>query len=421
MTQTGTRDPKLAGTSFGMLKGSKCGFYNGDKRVAAVPQVELKFWIPFFVHLLGNKSPLKGGEAAELGRCFAVPIHAVNEKNSSEVEGLRYRIEEVRNGRRALEVQRRKLILDGKGIAIGNISFGETSGGRWTITSDAGGCFRVAPEIMLNLASMVLRDEWVKENFPEYHVDWLPSLRPDLWEGDQPKRDLRELREFPDDIWEQPARPEEIRASVAGGEKSKPSAPVSVSLDQQPKPSEGGDSELLRALLNVEKYLPNLGKKPGLGVLAEPLGSLVASAVQALKTLGIQPAPDGVPAAMLDQQAELLFKKHEALLRERLQAEVAKAEEAKRLADANIESFKVLAATTAKEVTQAEAQRSVYEQEKREWDQLVLDQTNDLSRREDELKEAQRKLDEDRVLLDAARTASARDLLKAMNRKKSEE
>lgn len=418
MTQTGTKDPKLAGTSFGMLGNGKCGFYSGEKRRVSVPQVELKYWVVFFVHLLGNKSPLRSAEASELGKCFTVPIHTVNENNSQEVAGLRQKIEEARNGRQALEVERRKLILDGEGISIGNISFYKGTGDRWTISIDAGSNFRVAPEIMLNLGCMVLRDEWVKQNHPQYHVDWLPSLRPELWEGDQPKRQLLELRQFPDDIWEQPARPQEIRASVAGGERSKPSTPVSTSLDQRPKPSEDGDSQLLRALLNVERHLSNLGKKPELEFLVGPLGSLVASAVQVLKGLGVQPVPDGVSAVMLDQQAELLFKKHEALLRERLQAEIAKAEEAKRIADTHIQSLKTLAATTAKEVEESEAQRAAHEREKKEWSQLVEDQTQDLSRREDELKEAQAKLVDEQVRLEKAQEASARDLLKSLKKSK---
>ncbi len=416
MTQANVRDLKFMGHSFGLLKNGKFGFFIGERKAAKAPPAPLEGWIIFFVHLLGARSPLRAEPSTKLVECFGLPIHTINTQVEVEVQTLRAKIEAARNGRGVLVPQQRRLLVDGKDIAVGSITFGKVDGGRWTLSSDSGGPFKAGPEVLLNIASIVLRDEWVRMHLPAYHVPWAPSVRPEYWEGDQPQRQLLGLETFPDEIWEQPSS--NAPSGDDSGEKLKTSTPTSVAQPSVPaatEPRQDRAAKLLRALLDVDKFSQGNQEGP-MAVLMAPLVSMVHAAAKALTEAGVQPAPEGVSAAALDQQAELLFEKHAEILRTRLQDEIAKAEKAKTIANAHIESLKTLAAQTEAQVQEVDQQREALTEEREEWEQLVRDQTDELSQREAALKASQEKLAQDQANLQQAQAASARDLLKNLKK-----
>jgi DNA repair exonuclease SbcCD ATPase subunit len=405
MTQTQARDLKLEGYSFGSVKGEKFGFYLGqDKKATKAPTAPLTSWIIFFIHLLGARSPIKV-EGNGLMESLALPMNTINPNSKDELRALAQKLEAARKGRPSLAPQQRSLLNHGKDVVLGNLTFRKVDGNRWTLSTDHGGPLKVGPEIILALACIALRDEWVRENLPSYHVPWAPSLRPEYWEGDQPARSLLETRELPDDIWEQPLGD----ATVA----KPPVSPTDNVVTPKEPARQDGAANLLRALLNVEK-LSSSDQPVPLALLITPLVAMLQAAAKALTDAGVQPAPDGVSTAELDQQAELLFAKHAGILRILLQEQIAKATEAKELAETHIANLKALASEIEAQSQKVEQERQALKEDQEEWDQLMQSETETLDRREADLKERENGLSEGEAALQKAQAASAKDLLKSL-------
>jgi hypothetical protein len=410
MTQTNVRELKFEGFSFGSVKGGKFGFYQGEKKAIKAPTAPLTSWIFFFVQLLGTRSPLRV-EASKLAECFVIPIHTVNTNSRTEVLQLQARLERAGNGRHVLSPAQRKPLLHGENIVLGSITFQKVSGDRWTIHTADGGPLKVGPEIMLNLACIALRDEWVRERLPAYHVPWAPSLKSEYWEGDQPRRELLELDQLPDGIWERSSGNAEGASGGDSGEKLETSTPLVT-----PKPStQSAAAKLLRALLDVERC--SHGNQDGpVAAFLNPLMALVQAVTKALTDAGVQPAPGGVSTAALDEQAELLFAKHADILRGLLRDEIAKAEAAKNIAYTHIESLNTLASTTEADVKKAERERNDLKEEKKEWAEFVQGQATELDQREAAVNAREAKVAQGEAALQQAQAASAKDLLKSLKK-----